>query len=86
MLVAIGPLRKRQSKLTLTFFGQRRSLPDCQLALPGGNFLKKSTFLPSGLAVLFFLVIALPLDVWDILVAEQQSSEEWPIAIQSRSA
>jgi hypothetical protein len=29
------------------------------------------------------LEIALPLNVWDILVAEQPSSEEWHIAIQS---
>jgi hypothetical protein len=28
------------------------------------------------------LVIALPLDVWDILFAEQPSSEEWHIAIR----
>jgi hypothetical protein len=32
---------------------------------------------------MILLVIALPLDVWDILVAEQPSSEEWHIAIRS---
>jgi hypothetical protein len=32
---------------------------------------------------MILLVIALPLDVWDFLVAEQPSSEEWHIAIQS---
>jgi hypothetical protein len=30
------------------------------------------------------LEITLPLDVWDILVAEQPSFEEWHIAIRSR--
>jgi hypothetical protein len=34
--------------------------------------------------VFSLLVIALPLDVWDILVAEQPSSEEWHIVIRSR--
>jgi hypothetical protein len=29
---------------------------------------------------MILLVMALPLDVWDILVAEQPSSEEWHIA------
>jgi hypothetical protein len=29
------------------------------------------------------LEMVLPLDVWDILVAEQPSSEEWHIAIRS---
>jgi hypothetical protein len=32
---------------------------------------------------MILLVITLPLDVWDIFVAEQPSSKEWHIAIQS---
>jgi hypothetical protein len=31
---------------------------------------------------MILLVIVLPLDVWDILVAEQPSSEEWHIKKQ----
>jgi hypothetical protein len=36
------------------------------------------------LGIAIFLTV-LPLDVWEILVAEQPSSEEWHISIQSRS-
>jgi hypothetical protein len=32
---------------------------------------------------LFFLLVIVLLDVWDILVEEQPSSEEWHIAIRS---